>query len=182
MFGWYWQLRRRLSRPITGPTNKTVTLQTPPVPGPASAVLVGEPVAGRPGELDSLLELASKETQDADLLTVHLGDANVLALGRPAPSAIDAARAPESDLLHFTAVREGEEHTYLPVFTGADALRRALERNPDWQAQSVLEIHAGDLVKARDPDVTLVVDPWSSKSFEVPPLGMGDQAPVLRRG
>jgi hypothetical protein len=71
----------------------------------------------------------------------------------------------ESDLLHFTGV---DDQDRLPVFTSAPALRAALLENPEWQQLNVLEVDGGELYTNRDPDVALVINPFSTETFELP--------------
>jgi hypothetical protein len=98
-----------------------------------------------------------------------LAASDVYALGGPAGEISVPGQGTESDLLHFTIDANGEDRVMLPVFTQPDILRQTLLRNPDWQSLSVLQINGGDLLSARDPDVTLIINPWSQLEFQIPP-------------
>jgi hypothetical protein len=98
-----------------------------------------------------------------------LGKVNILALGSPA-GIVTGSHGTESDLLHFTIdAPDGSEIVMLPIFTDDSVLREALIRNPEWQDMSVLEIAAASLLGVVDPDVTVVLNPWSPLEFQIPP-------------
>ncbi len=98
-----------------------------------------------------------------------LRDVDVLALGHPAGDTSIPGQGTESDLLHFEVEEDHANRVLLPIFTSVDALREARLRNRDWQGLSVLEINGGALLDNRDPDVTVVLNPWSSLEFQLPP-------------
>lgn len=160
--------RRAIPKPTGLPLSMTVALATPPMSSPASSV-ADLPAGGEPDALEKLLASSSvgpDTTAQALLLLAH---STVLALGQAIGEPAQDGLHTESDLLHFTADENGEERTFLPIFTRADTLRRALERYPDWRDQAVLEISAGDLLAARDPNVAVAVNPWSHLALEIPP-------------
>jgi hypothetical protein len=94
---------------------------------------------------------------------------DVYALGEPAGDTSVPGTGTESDLLHFTIDDEdGGEKVMLPVFTRPDVMREALIRNPDWQSLSVLQINGKALLENVDPEVSIVINPWSRLEFQLP--------------
>ncbi len=92
----------------------------------------------------------------------------IYALGRPAGD-IEGNRGSQSDVLHFTIDDpSGAEMTMLPVYTRAEIMRESLLRNPEWQTLGVLEIEASALADNVDPDVAIVINPWSPLEFQFP--------------
>ncbi len=57
----------------------------------------------------------------------------------------------------------------LPVFTRVQLMQDPLLRNPEWQTHQILRISGGSLMANIDPVVTLVINPWSSLEFQLPP-------------
>jgi hypothetical protein len=100
--------------------------------------------------------------------------ASIYALGYPAGE-VNEGHGTEADLLHFE-VEAGS--VLLPVFSNSDDMRNALVQNPDWQTTNVLEIAGGALLASRDPGVTIVINPWSSSEFLVPPEGDTNGSPL----
>jgi SseB protein N-terminal domain len=135
------------------------------------------PAADKSAEQQALEAVITSEALGSGKLAAVvelLAKSNIYALGEPAGDTSASGQGTESDLLHFTVEADGEDQTMLPVFTQSDFLKDALERNPDWGTLSVLELVGSDLLHARDPDVTLVVNPWSSLEFQIPPgVGVG---------
>lgn len=75
-----------------------------------------------------------------------------------------------TDILHFTIDDEsGKERVMLPTFTSREALRQALTINKEWRNLTVLEVHGGDLLTNLKEDVTVVVDPWTTLEYRLPP-------------
>ena len=99
-----------------------------------------------------------------------LRKADVFVIGTPAGDTTTMpGQGTESDILHFTVDDHGEELVMMPVFTNAKDMREALVKNEDWQEFSVLLVSGGALLDNRDPDVTLVIDPWSELEFQLEP-------------
>jgi hypothetical protein len=116
------------------------------------------------------LEAAIAASAGSRALRRLLNGTAVYALGEPTGDTSVPGHGTESDLLHFEIDENDETSVMLPVFTNADDLRAALKRNEDWQSLKVLEIDGGALLRARDPDVSVVVNPWSETTeFQVPP-------------
>jgi hypothetical protein len=161
--------RQRTLHDVTDSVEKAVYLPAPPGPGVDSSFLL-RPADKRPA-LDSLDQAiqhrGAKETGKLTRVRDELARSNVYALGTPAGDTSVPSRGTESDLLHFTV--EDEDHVMLPVFTQPQILRSALERNPEWQKLSVLELNGGELLDAIDDDVTTVINPWSDLEFRIPP-------------
>ena len=109
--------------------------------------------------LEALLA-ADDEGPEAGQVRDAIRATEVYALGHP----VDEEAS--SDLLHFTVDGPGgPDLVMLPVFTRPDAMREALLRNPEWQALSVLEVNGGALLDNIEPDVTVVVNPWTPEEF-----------------
>jgi SseB protein N-terminal domain len=116
------------------------------------------------------LESAIKAHANTKAVESLLKVTQVYVLGHPAGDTSTPGYGTESDILHFTIDEDhGEEHSYMPIFTRPDAMRKALLRNPDWQELSILEVDGGALIADRDHDVTLVVNPWSKYEWQLEP-------------
>jgi hypothetical protein len=103
--------------------------------------------------------------------------AQVFALGDPAGDTSMPGHGTESDLLHFTIDDDrGKEIVLLPLFSAPDLMVNALQRNTEWQTLSILQIDGDDIQKNADPDVYLVINPWTRLEFQLPPLGNPDQS------
>ena len=90
-----------------------------------------------------------------------------LALGHPAGE-VTNGHGSQSDLLHFTTGADGAE--FLPVFTRMPALTTGLAKGgPMWWSLSVLSIEGGALLDNVDPDVTIVINPWTWLEYQIPP-------------
>lgn len=134
------------------------------------SVIAGAAATERPEALpppsEGLLRLeAALEPggRNRDLVCEAIRGTEVYALGQPVD---EAGEAPSSDLLHFTIDSDdGTELTMLPIFTRGDTMRIALLRNPEWQTLSVLEINGRALLDNLDPDVNVVVNPWTPSEF-----------------
>lgn len=98
---------------------------------------------------------------------------NVFAVGSPAGDvAPEASGGTESDIVTYAIEDDdGQGGVMLPVFTRVDVLRSALIRNTDWQSLAILQLNGKELIQNVDPDVTIVVNPWSDREFRVPPTG-----------
>jgi hypothetical protein len=168
VFAFWLRTRRAIPKPKGRPVNRPVDLTIAPTPSPASSVL-DWPTGQKPDELEKLLASTAVGSEKVQRASNLLATSTVLALGRGVGERTADGTHTESDLLHFTTEQDGVEHVYLPVFTRADTLRRALEQNPDWREQDVLQIDAGDLLNARGPDVALAVNPWSHLALAIPP-------------
>jgi prevent-host-death family protein len=97
---------------------------------------------------------------------------NVFAIGSPARDVLAPGRGTESDIVTYAIEGDdGQRGVMLPVFTRADVLRSALIREPDWQTLAIFQLNGKELVQNVDPDVTIVIDPWSDLEFHVPPTG-----------
>jgi hypothetical protein len=94
---------------------------------------------------------------------------DIYGLGMPAGDTSLPGEGSESDLLHFVIDDADTEVTLLPVFTNPTAMREALIRNPEWQSLSVLQINGGALLDNVDPDVTIVINPWTDLEYQLPP-------------
>jgi len=145
--------------------------------GTAGTGAIGEagsraPEPARPPDLASWADVEMAAELDAAILA----DAGVpaafrrstfLALGSPAGEVTDG-HGSQSDLLHFTAGADGAE--FLPVFTRMPALTTGLAKGgPMWWSLSVLSIEGGALLDNVDPDVTIVINPWTWLEYQIPP-------------
>jgi hypothetical protein len=107
----------------------------------------------------------------AGIATVRrlIRDAKIFALGEPAGDTSVPGQGTESILLHFTVEIDGRDEVMLPIFTNRTVLSESLERNQDWLKWNVLWMDGGQLLKARDSDVILVINPWGGASeFQIP--------------
>ncbi len=123
-----------------------------PLPPPAEDLL----------RLEAVLE--PDGARDRELVREAIQGTWVYALGKPVPG---DGEAPSSDLLHCSFDRDAAEVTVLPVFTRADAIRIALLRYPEWQVYSVLKVKGRELIDNIDPDVNIIVNPWTATEFEL---------------
>jgi SseB protein N-terminal domain len=96
-----------------------------------------------------------------------LSASSVVALGQPAGDPL-ATEGTESDLLHFTIEKSGVDKVMLPVFTRRELADEALRRNPDWQSLTYLQMPGGRLLENVDPDVSVVINPWTRVEFILP--------------
>lgn len=115
------------------------------------------------------LEGAIKAAPDPQALARVLRETQIFAVGKPAGDTSVPGYGTESEIVHFEAGEGRSKRTLMPLFTSTPILRDALIRNPAWQSQAVLEIDGGALLDNRDPDVTLVIDPWSPLEYQLPP-------------
>jgi hypothetical protein len=122
------------------------------------------------------LTLAREQNSDADhqaqanAVRFAVSRANVFALGEPAGNRTEHGGS-ESDLLHFTVDDpDGTEKVMLPLFSAPDYMAVPLQRNPEWQSMSVLQLDGDETLRNVDPDVTVVINPWSRLEFQLPPL------------
>jgi transcriptional regulator with XRE-family HTH domain len=74
-------------------------------------------------------------------------------------------------LLHRTLDMPGvhsDQPLILPVFTNIDALQHVFNRWPDVEPLQVVKVDPTDVLDNRDPDVTIICDPWSANEFQIP--------------
>jgi hypothetical protein len=98
-----------------------------------------------------------------------LSQSEVLALGEPAGDTSVPGQGSESNILHFSIDEAGNDRWFMPVFTRAEFIESAVQRTPEWESYGVIELNGQELLAARDKDVTLVINPWSSLEFQLPP-------------
>jgi hypothetical protein len=144
----------------------------------AAAVVSSAPAGQTAGKVPDLGDLAGVSTLESALITGQgvsavrdlLTSAEVFVLGEPAGDTSVPGVGSESDILHYSADSDGgDERAFMPLFTRVDVLKRALEENSEWESLSVLRVDGGALLKSRDNDVTLVINPWSKLEFEILP-------------
>lgn len=114
---------------------------------------------------------AASDTPDAiESVREALIQVDVLTVGRRIGDTSVRGRSSDSDIVTYVGDHEdGYAMVMMPVFTSVDELRSALIRNPDWQSLDILELSGRGLIENVDPDVTIVVDPWSAGEFRVLP-------------
>lgn len=56
---------------------------------------------------------------------------------------------------------------YVAVFTHLDHVGKALDQQPDWGHQSLLEIHGQALIDFAPSTSTIVLNPWSEFEFHL---------------
>jgi SseB protein N-terminal domain len=129
------------------------------------------------GELRQVAERDRTAPDEADNVYRALRRASVYALGEPAGD-VEGDHGTESDLLHFAVDDKvsGGEIVMLPVFTGLEPMQAALLRNPDWQTLSVLEVNGAAVADNVDPEVHIVVDPWTEGEHQFPSRAETHQA------
>jgi len=121
--------------------------------------------------LEVAIALKGDSPDAIDAIRTELGKTEVFCLGQPAGHMATAAQGSESDLLHFTLQDpQGAERIMLPVFTQTEIMREALNRNPDWQTLSVLQVQGQALLDHVHPDVIIVINPWSRLEYQLPPM------------
>lgn len=141
-----------------------------------------------PAPLERAIAEADSE-EGLERVREQLEGSEILALGTPAGTVSeDGTTGTESELVHLTVDEDEREIVVLPVFTRPRFLRAPLLRNPDWQTLSVLQINGGSLLANIQPDVHIVINPWSRLEFQLPskdaepapPVpGIDDAAPEL---
>lgn len=120
--------------------------------------------------LEVTIALRGDGPDGARAIREALGRTDILCLGQPAGPMATAQQGSESDLLHFTVDdAEGAERVMLPVFTSAEIMREALNRNPDWQSLSVLQVQGGALLEHVGAGVIIVINPWSRLEYQLSP-------------
>jgi hypothetical protein len=125
--------------------------------------------------IKAMLEL--KSSAGTGLVRKELEKTDIYALGHPAGDTSVPGYGTESDVLHFSIDEEGKERVMLPVFTRPEIIRDALLKNPEWQTLSVLLINGKSLLDSADPEVTVVVNPWSDMEYQIPVAGAVDKKP-----
>ena len=107
--------------------------------------------------------------QDVAGVRKQFGNTRIYALGHTAGDTSIPGFGTESNILHFTLEdHEGAERTLLPIFTGPQFVVEALKRNPEWQTLSVLLMDGKALLASADPEVTIVLNPWSELECQIP--------------
>lgn len=117
--------------------------------------------------LEGVIRSAPETANSVDAVREALTQVNVFAIGSPAGDLSLAGRGTRSDIVTY----RGSGSVLMPVFTAVDVLRDALIRVPEWRSLSILEVNGLELIRNVDPDVTIVVDPWSDLEFHIPPTG-----------
>jgi antitoxin (DNA-binding transcriptional repressor) of toxin-antitoxin stability system len=136
-----------------------------------------EVVAKLAGQLDTAaledtIRSASEGTDAVERVRDALIRADVFAIGSPTGDPPTAGRVTESAIVTLPAEIENRPGGVLmPVFTSVDVLRSVLLRNPDWQSLDILQVNGRELAQNVDPDVTIIIDPWSDLEFRIPPTG-----------
>ena len=129
----------------------------------------GRAVEGTPRTIAPSLRDTAEGVGRANLDNIRtaLQQSHVYALGESAGT-VEGVVGAESVLLHLTIGEGDDERVILPVFTGIEAIQIALLRNPDWRSLSVLSINGAALIDVVDPDVHIVIDPWTEREFQLP--------------
>jgi len=172
IFAWSTDQRLRRFVEISEVRNLKATLRETVAEPESSPPVPADEIVGQVENSESAIALAGAIRAGADTegIAALLRGTDVLALGESAGEMSAQGQSTESDLLHFEVEHEGTRRVMLPIFTRAEALRDAVLRNPDWQSLSILQVNGGSLLENRDPDVTLVLNPWSSLEFQIPPI------------
>lgn len=125
--------------------------------------------------LVSLVNVVDKQKVSPDeaakIVSEALSDTRVFALVRD--SNVNTASITEgNDVFHYISKGPNEEKQFMvPVFTRRDFIQDALNRYSDWQGlspQSVLELKGEELLRKLDPDVEVIINPWTSLEFQFP--------------
>jgi antitoxin (DNA-binding transcriptional repressor) of toxin-antitoxin stability system len=141
-----------------------------PGPGPELLTTLADQLDTR--RLEDAIRSSSKTTDGVAEVREALMDSDIFALGSAAGDASGPGSSTESNIVTYPNDREPDNAGVLmPVFTRVDVLREALIRNPSWQSLAVLRLSGKELVLNVDPDVTIVIDPWSDREFRVPHTG-----------
>jgi len=136
---------------------------------PLDQAASGQGVADNRKVLESPLALLLEHptTGDIDPRRVRSAfhESSVWVLGFPE----EPSQPGSADLLHFVIDDDaGDEKVMLAAFTSRDALRQALILNKNWRDQTVLEVLGAELLANLDPDVTVVLDPWTTLEYRLP--------------
>jgi prevent-host-death family protein len=122
------------------------------------------------GPLEQAIRSAGDAPAAVEAVREALMHVDVFALGSPAEDLASAGKRTVGDFVTYSAA-DVPDAVLLPVFTGLDALRSALAHQPEWLSLAVFQLNGRELVQQVDPDLTIVVDPWSELEFSVPPSG-----------
>jgi prevent-host-death family protein len=122
------------------------------------------------GPLEQAIRSAADAPAAVEAVREALMHVDVFALGSPAEDLASAGKRTVGDFVTYSAA-DVPDAVLLPVFTGLDALRSALAHQPEWLSLAVFQLNGRELVQQVDPDLTIVVDPWSELEFSVPPSG-----------
>jgi prevent-host-death family protein len=120
--------------------------------------------------LEEAIRSASASPDPVAAVRNALTQVDVFAIGSPAGDLSVPGRGTESDIVTYPGDDPGSV-VMMPVFTAVELLRDALIRVSEWQSLSILQVNGQELVHNVDPDVTIVVDPWSDLEFHIPPTG-----------
>ncbi len=120
--------------------------------------------------LEVLIAIKRTGPEHMQKIREEFSRSEVFALGMAAGSQTEDGSSTEGDLLHFAIDDEdtGDEKIMFPVFTRPDAIREAVNRNPDWMQLSVLQVKGDDLLEHLEHDVTIVVNPWTDLEYLLP--------------
>jgi prevent-host-death family protein len=129
-----------------------------------------EALAGPLAALEATIRSVAGKPDAVSDVREALFHTHVFVLGLPAGDTSAPGRGTESNIVTYSMVDDGRSAVLMPVFTNVEALRSALTSKAEWQSLSVLQVSGNALVENVDPDVTLVIDPWSDLEFHVPPM------------
>lgn len=143
----------------SGDVGKAGSRSPVPAQSPDAAFWTDEELAG---DLDAAILAAVG-------VPAEFGRSTVFALGRPAGE-VTAEGSSESDLLYFKADVDGQEQVFLPVFTRMPALMTGLAKGgPMWWTLQILAVEGSALMDSVDPNVTIVINPWTWLEYQLPP-------------
>lgn len=111
-------------------------------------------------KLEAIIAGGPNDKSRRELVRRQLAKTDIYALGR--------ADGDDTDVLHISVERNGQDREAMPVFTRPDFVIRAQASNSAWDSLQVILVSGRDLIKLEDPSATILINPSTEIEFELP--------------
>jgi len=111
-------------------------------------------------QLEAIIAGGPNDKSRRQFVRRQLAKTDVYALGR--------AEGDETNVLHISVDRNGQDREALPVFTRPDFVILAQASNSAWDSLQVILVSGRDLIQLEDPSVTILINPSTELEFELP--------------
>jgi SseB protein N-terminal domain len=117
-------------------------------------------------DLEALIAEWGDDPDADDMIRERLRASTVLTLTALETLDVESGESSESAVVAFTV--EGNPSRYVPLFTGPDRCRQALELQPAWSYLAIVEVNGEELLAGADPEAILAINPWTDLEFQLP--------------
>jgi hypothetical protein len=111
-------------------------------------------------KLEAIISSGPNNKSRRELVRRQLAKTDIYALGR--------GEGEDTDVLHISLERDGQDREAMPVFTRPDFVIHAQASNSAWDSLQVILLSGRDLIKLEDPSVTILINPSTELEFELP--------------